>query len=92
MVKCLFASQSQVKYLGLTLDQALDGEQMVDNIVQKSNAKLKFLYRQANQVSQETKKLLVSALIQCHFDYACMAWYSGLTKKCKTDCKFPRTK
>ena len=23
------------------------------------------------------------ALIQCHFDYACPAWYSGLTKRMK---------
>ena len=25
----------------------------------------------------------MSALIQCHFDYACSAWYSGLTKRSK---------
>ena len=75
--------KSHVKYLGLTLDQSLDGESIVDQIVKKSNAKLKFLYRQANSVGRETKKLLVAALIQCHYDYACTAWYSGLTKKFK---------
>ena len=30
-----------------------------------------------------TKKLLVSALIQCHNDYACSSWYLGLTKQTK---------
>ena len=30
-----------------------------------------------------TKKQLAMALIQCHFDYACLAWYSGLTKRMK---------
>ena len=75
------ATRSKVKYLGLTLDQPLNGESIVDSIVQKSNAKLKFLYRQANKVDQETKKLLVSVLIQCHYDYASSAWYSGLSKK-----------
>ena len=28
-----------------------------------------------------TKNQLAMALIQCHFDYACPAWYSGLTKR-----------
>ena len=69
--------KSNVKYLGLILDQSLNGEITVDNVVKKSNAKIKFLYRQAKNVSQETKKLLTSALIQCHFDYACSAWYDG---------------
>ena len=29
-------------------------------------------------------KLLSAALVQCHFDYACSSWYSGLTKKTKS--------
>ena len=28
-------------------------------------------------------KLLAAALVQCHFDYACSSWHSGLTKKTK---------
>ena len=32
----------------------------------------------------KTKKLLTTALIQCHFDYACSSWFSGLTKKYKS--------
>ena len=26
---------------------------------------------------------VAAALVQCHFDYACSSWYSGLTKKTK---------
>ena len=31
---------------------------------------------------------LISALIQCHFDYTCSAWYNGLSKKlkCRMQC------
>ena len=36
----------------------------------------------------KTKKLLTSALILCHFDYACSSWFSGLTTKykCRLQC------
>ncbi len=76
--------QSQVKYLGAKLDQSLSGQGMAENVISKSNARLKFLYRQVRNVDLKTKKLLVSALIQCHFDYASTSWYSGLTKKYKS--------
>ena len=78
------ACRTHVKYLGVELDQSLSGDGIANNIIKKSNARLKFLYRQANNVDLETKKLLVSALIQCHYDYASSSWYSGLTKKYKT--------
>ena len=75
------SSNSCVKYLGVELDQSLSGSHIADNIIKKSNAKLKFLYRQARHLNVDTKKLLTSALIQCHFDYASTSWYSGLTKR-----------
>ena len=74
---------THVKYLGVELDQSLTGDGVAEKIISKSNAKLKFLYRQTRNVNLETKKLLTSALIQCHFDYASSSWYSGLTKKYK---------
>ena len=46
----------------------------------KSNAKLKFLYRQTKHFNMKTKNFL----ILCHFDYACSSWLSGLTKKYKS--------
>ena len=74
---------THVKYLGIELDQSLTGDGVAEKIISKSNAKLKFLYRQTRNVNIETNKLLTSALVHCHFDYASSSWYSGLTKKYK---------
>ena len=81
-------SKSNVTYLGVTLDQFLSGEIIASNILYKSSNKLTFLYRNAGKFNLETKKLLISALIQCHFDYTCSAWYNGLSKKlkCRMQC------
>ena len=81
-------SKSNVTYLGVTLDQLLSGEIIASNILYKSSNKLKFLYRNAGKFNLETKNLLISALIQCHFDYTCLAWYNGLSKKlkCRMQC------
>ena len=81
-------SKSNVTYLGVTLDQFLSGEIIASNILYKSSNKLKFLYRNAGKFNLETKKLLISALIQCHFDYTCSTWYNGLSKKlkCRMQC------
>ena len=73
-------STTSVKYLGATLDQSLTGESMASAIIKKANARLKFLYRKQAYLTEHTKRLLVSALIQCHLDYACSFWYHGLTK------------
>ena len=37
--------KDNVKYLGVILEQTLTGENMVNSILQKANARLKFLYR-----------------------------------------------
>ena len=69
-VRCagtILASQTHVKYLGIDLDQSLTGERVADKIICKSNAKLKFVYRHTTHIKMKTKKLLTTALIQCHF-------------------------
>ena len=76
-------TKNTVTYLGITLDQTLTGYSIAEKLLNKSACKLKFLYRNTRQFDSKIKKLLVSALIQCHFDYACSAWYSGLTMKMK---------
>ena len=63
---------SEVTYLGVTLDQKLSGFSMISKIISKCNNKVKFLYRNANKLDKQTKMLLTSALIQCHFDYGRM--------------------
>jgi hypothetical protein len=74
-------SKSSVKYLGVDLDQSLNGEITGNKILKKVHARLAFLYRKSKCLNIYTKKLLVSALIQCHYDYACSTWYSGLSAK-----------
>ena len=73
-------STTSVKYLGAVLDQCLSGDTMASSVISKANARLKFLYRKKAYLTYHTKRLLVLALIQCHFDYACSFWYHGLTK------------
>ena len=75
--------KDKVKYLGAILDQTLSRESMVNSILQRANARLKFLYRKQTFLNFRTKKLLVMSLIQCHFDYACSYQYMGISKLLK---------
>ena len=76
-------STNKVKYLGVIIDNSLSGDSTVDSIVKKVNCRLKFLYRQARFLDVKCKMSLCSALVQCHLDCACSAWYSGLSKTLK---------
>ena len=79
----IVSSQKSVKYLGLNIDQSLSGEVIVNNIIKKVNSRLKFLYwmyRQANCLSETSRKTLSMALVQCHFDYSCSSWYKFYIK------------
>ena len=53
---------------------------MVKSIIQRSNARLKFLHRKKKFLNLHTKTLLVMSLIQCNFNYACSIWYLGLSQ------------
>ena len=64
----------EVTYLGCVLEETMSGEAIVLKVINKINGKLKFL-------SAELQRMLCSALIQQHFDYACPTWYSNLTEK-----------
>ena len=82
-------SKSTVTYLGVTLYQSLSGDVIASGGLFKTSNKLKFLYRNARKFNMKTTKLLVSSLIQCHFDYTCSAWYRGLSIKMK--CRMQRS-
>ena len=56
----------------------------MNNIIWKVISRLKFLYRHRDCLGMSTRKSLSSALILCHFDYSCSAWYSGLNKLLKS--------
>ena len=76
--------QSEVTYLGCILDETLSGENMAKHVMGKINGKLKFLYRQQKYLNYSLRRLLANALIQPHFDYACLAWYPNLNIGLKT--------
>ena len=61
------------------LDKVL--EHMAAKVLNTVNNRLKFLYRKQNFLSLSLRRLLCNALIQPHFDYACVAWYPLLNKR-----------
>ena len=74
---------SKVTYLGCILDETLNGESMALYVINKINAKIKFLYRKNRFLSPALRRLLCNAIIQPHFDYACATWYPSLNKVLK---------
>ena len=48
---------------------------MAAKVLNTVNNRLKFLYRKQKFLSLSLRRLLCNALIQPHFDYACVAWY-----------------
>jgi hypothetical protein len=71
---------NSAKYLGVTLDESLSGEAIACNILKKAGARLAFLYRHAHFLNEKSRKTLSTALILCHYDYACSSWYTSLSK------------
>ena len=57
---------------------------MALKVINKINSRLRFLYRKNRYLSPYLKRLLCSAIIQPHFNYACSAWYPSLNKKIKS--------
>ena len=71
---------THVKYLGCILDSNFSGESMALHALTKINGKLKCLNIE-NRVSFQhmyLRKLLCNAIIQPHFDFACLALVSLL--------------
>ena len=71
-------AKDNVKYLGVSLDLSLGGKYIAESNFKKGNSGLKFLWRQAKYLNRNSRKLLATSLILCHFDYACSAWFEGL--------------
>ena len=72
-----------MNYLGFMLDESVSGETMALRVTEKMNSRVKFLYRKNQFLDVPLRRLLYYALIQPHFDYACIAWYPNLSKKLK---------
>ena len=69
----------------------MSGESMANKVISKVNARLKFLHRKNKYLTPNLRRLLCNALIQSHFDYACSAWSSNLSKNSKTEFKLCKT-
>ena len=54
---------------------------MATKVLGKMNGKLKFLYRKQSFLESSTHRMLLNALIQPHFDYACTSWFPMLNKR-----------
>ena len=72
-----------VKYLGILLDQRLNGECHALKAIKRISSRISFLYRKSSFLDFSTRKTLCLALIQPHFDYCCTAWHEGLPVKLK---------
>ena len=88
----LIKSSNSVKYLGIVLDDTLSGNSIARDILKKAGARLKFLYRQSTSLNSHTRKILCTALIQCHFDYSCSSWFSALSKQYKNKLQIMQNK
>ncbi len=75
------SAKQTVEYLGSQMGQTVDGQEMYYRTHATAHSRLKFLYRQGKLLNVRTRRILVSALVQPFFDYACSSWYYGLKKK-----------
>ena len=50
-------------------------------VLGKIGGKLKFLYRKQSFLDNSLRRLLLNALTQPHFDYACTSWLPMLNKR-----------
>ena len=83
---------NSVKYLGVQIDENMSGDSIVKEIIKKANTRLKFLYRNKNLLNFQCRKILCTALIQCHFDYSCSSWYPGINKGLKDKLQITQNK
>ena len=69
------------------MDETMSSEAIALKVINKINGKLKFLYRKNSFLIPGLQRMLFSALLQPHFDYAYPAWYPNLNVKLKKNCK-----
>ncbi len=59
-------SVSEVKYLGIKIDETLSGVGILETTIKKCTGRIKFLYRQAGCLPMAVKKTPCQVLVQCH--------------------------
>ena len=69
---------TSVKYLGVILDETMSFDDFVNQICNKADGKLSFLYRYSILLDFRTRRLLCNSLVFSGLTYCVSAWYSGL--------------
>ena len=69
----------KVRYLGVMLDQHMNGQIQAEKVVKKAGSRLGFLYRSAAFLDFNTRKVLCNALVQPCLDYCILSWYLSLS-------------
>ena len=72
-----------VKYLGVHLDDNVNGSVHAGNLLKVCAGRLAFLYRQSSLLDKKCRQTLCSTLIQPYIDYCCSSWYFGLSAALK---------
>ena len=68
-----------VKYLGVMLDENINGNVHAGNLLKVCAGRLAFLYRNSSLLDTKCRQTLCATLIQPHIDYCCSSWYGGLS-------------
>ena len=75
---------TSVCYLGVLLNDSLDGKSQADNVIRKCGGRIAFLFRHGSILNFQARKVLCSTLVQPFLDYCSSSWYFGLTKQLKS--------
>ena len=73
-----------VTYLGVQLNETLNGKSHAEGLIKKCGSRISFLYRNSAILDKRSRKSLCTALIQPYLDYCCSSWFSGLSQKLKS--------
>ena len=69
----------KVRYLGVMLDQHLNGQAKTSCVIKKVASRLGFLCRGSSFLNSKKRGLLCNALVQPCLDYCFVSWYLKLT-------------
>jgi hypothetical protein len=69
-----------IKYLGVLLDENLNGYHHAMSQIDKISSRVEFIYRQTPFLKGNSRQILCSALVQPLFDYSSSSWYGKVIK------------
>ena len=75
--------KEEIEYLGVVLYQALKCSCIIDKSVSKFIYKLKFIYRNTKGFNWQIKRMIVLAMVQCHYDHVCAMWFRRISISAK---------